>query len=560
MAGSIFLFPSVGEILSVIDVNMSRPSPRRHHGSERAVALGRTQLEHRTTIRRRVTIVRGAVVIASVATVLAGCQSRHERQPRDLAQSEITFRSSDANLSALFDWAQEQALAYAFAGDPVGPWYEAALPGREAFCMRDVSHQALGAHFLGLADYTQNMLRKFAVSMTEPRDWCSYWEIDRRGDPAAVDYDDDGSFWYNLPANFDVVDCAYRMYQWSGDHTYVDDPVFLDFYRRTVNDYVTRWGLGLDEIMQRRRIMNVRDTTGAPTRLQLARGIPGYDEGDPGYVVALDLIVAMEAGYRAYSRIMTVHGDRAEAEEFLHKADEVRSFIDATWWDEQNRRFFTHVSSDYELSYSGLDYSIPYWNGTGDEMKMRAVVDALAAAVADIPSSRVEALSHLAEVFYRYGEHQVAYDVLMRLMHSSRREYPEVSYTAVAAVISGLMGIELQVSPAEPALSADGEVDEYLTTFPRLTGQTTWAEVTHVPIRRHYVSVRHDGLTRTTVTNESDTSFTWKAEFPGTFHALLVNDEPVAANREKRFAVGEQLSWVRVTLAPGASVTVAVPE
>jgi len=31
----------------------------------------------------------------------------------------------------------------------VGYWYEAALPGREAFCMRDVSHQSIGAETLG---------------------------------------------------------------------------------------------------------------------------------------------------------------------------------------------------------------------------------------------------------------------------------------------------------------------------------------------------------------------------------------------------------------------------
>ncbi|MFA6126609.1 MAG: hypothetical protein WC699_04845 [Bacteroidales bacterium] len=40
-------------------------------------------------------------------------------------------------------------MSFVFEDDPVGPWYEAAEPGREAFCMRDVSHQSMGAHALG---------------------------------------------------------------------------------------------------------------------------------------------------------------------------------------------------------------------------------------------------------------------------------------------------------------------------------------------------------------------------------------------------------------------------
>ena len=62
--------------------------------------------------------------------------------------SKLVLSSSDAQLVEGFNWAKQQALAYAFDGDPVGPWIEASLPGREAFCMRDTAHQAMGAHAL----------------------------------------------------------------------------------------------------------------------------------------------------------------------------------------------------------------------------------------------------------------------------------------------------------------------------------------------------------------------------------------------------------------------------
>src|ERR1700737_260833 len=59
--------------------------------------------------------------------------------------SSLQFESSDKKLVQAFQWAKSQALTYAHDGsDPVGPWYEAALPGRNSFCMRDVSHKTAG--------------------------------------------------------------------------------------------------------------------------------------------------------------------------------------------------------------------------------------------------------------------------------------------------------------------------------------------------------------------------------------------------------------------------------
>jgi len=43
-----------------------------------------------------------------------------------------------------------QPMADVFDGDPAGPWYEAAEPGWEAFCIADTAHQAMGAHALEL--------------------------------------------------------------------------------------------------------------------------------------------------------------------------------------------------------------------------------------------------------------------------------------------------------------------------------------------------------------------------------------------------------------------------
>ncbi|MCC6683845.1 MAG: hypothetical protein IT247_02125 [Bacteroidia bacterium] len=79
------------------------------------------------------------------------------------AQSNmVSFASSDTAIQNAFHRAKEMALHY--KGNPkdsVGPWYEAALPSRYAFCMRDVSHQCIGAEILGMSKENKNMLTLF---------------------------------------------------------------------------------------------------------------------------------------------------------------------------------------------------------------------------------------------------------------------------------------------------------------------------------------------------------------------------------------------------------------
>jgi len=113
--------------------------------------------------------------------------------------SALQFTSSDHALNEGFAWAKEQAMFYVHDSDHVGPWYEAALPGRDAFCIRDVCHQANGAHALGLERHTKNMLLRFVQSISASRDYCCFWEIDKNYRPAPVDYKSDADFWYNLP-------------------------------------------------------------------------------------------------------------------------------------------------------------------------------------------------------------------------------------------------------------------------------------------------------------------------------------------------------------------------
>ena len=456
----------------------------------------------------------------------------------------VRLLTSDKRLLSGFEWARNQALAFAFEGDPVGPWYEAALPGREAFCMRDVSHQAAGAHALGLSRHTRNMLHWFARSISESRDWCGYWEIDRYGRPAAVDYSNDAAFWYNLPANFDVLDCCYRMYLLTGDLAYVNDPAFLNFYDRTVNDYVERWSLDLPRIMKRERIMNTRGPSDPPSRFQRARGIPGYDEGRPDFVLGADLLASQYAAYRSYAAIQDVRGDERLSRLFRERAEAVSKLVNEQWWDAGKQSFRGFLSGAHVLD-GQADYSLLYWGVAEPGPKSRAAVDCLLRKIKERPSGQIELQSHHAEILYRYGEPEVAYEQMLDLCRPDRqrRDYPEVSYSVVGAIISGLMGLT---------------VDRSVRTCSGLGRATEWAEVIGYRLRANTLSLRHDGRMRTVLRNQSGPSMQWRAAFPGAHKTLKVNGEVRPSRVENATGLGEQ-SCVVTTVAPGNAVTVAVP-
>ena len=460
-------------------------------------------------------------------------------------ESKLEFQSSDAALVRAFQWMKSQAMAYAFEGDPVGPWYEAAEPGREAFCMRDTAHQAMGAQALGLARHNKNMLRRFAENVSDARDWCSFWEIDRHNRPAPVDYENDAEFWFNLPANFDILDACYRMYVWTGDLDYVNDPVFLNFYDRTVTDYVERWGLGLEEVMKRPRLMNVRGMIDPGKKFQAARGIPGYDEGDHKYVLGVDVLATQYAAYLAYAYIQEARRNVDQARIYLKKAAEVRTFLNTTWWNAREQHFYLQLDQDHQLEGRGGAILLAR-DAVEDGPKMKSALQEAGRSI---------------EVLYRYGDPDSGYDRMLdaALNPRSRREYPEVPFSWVGALVNGTMGVTLEAdSPLQSAISGYW-VAAAIKTVPGLGTKVGWAELRNLPVRSNEITVRHEGIRKTVLTNQRGPAIIWKAAFPGSFETLLVNGRPAKA-QSTRGPLDRVTSSVRVTVGAGGTVTVEVPK
>jgi len=411
--------------------------------------------------------------------------------------ARISFSSDDQALVRGFEWAKEQAMDYVFRGnDAVGDWYEAALPGREAFCMRDVSHQLAGAQLLGLADINRNLLSKFVAAISDSRDWCGYWEINRYNRPAPVDYKSDQDFWYNLPANFDIIDACYRAWLWTGDSVYLTDPDFVNFYNKSLNEYVGRWDPDGDGLME-----GCSDSTSS-------RGLSSYNEEKYGRVGA-DLLAAQYIGNLDYARILILNKQNRLARDYFRRAEKIRNHLNSIWWD-SNRKLYHHY-----IRYDGK------WLDDKQMMSFLLRWDV-------VPADRAPAvIGHLLEVApitgaemntyypletYRYGNDQDAYRLLLRLVSPDfkRREYPEVSYAAIETYAMGLMGIQ-----------ADASIRR-IRTQSRLTSQTGWAELKDIPVFDGTITLRHDGVTKSTLTNNTKKSITWNYSILGKSQNITV--------------------------------------
>lgn len=457
------------------------------------------------------------------AIVMCFCCKTSNELSSPSKNEEVRFNSSNKELVSAFEWAKKKALSFAHDGtDPVGYWYEAALPNREAFCMRDVSHQSIGAEILGLSKHNYNMLLKFAQNISEEKDYCTYWEINRYDKPAPVDYENDNDFWYNLPSNFDLTFSAYRLFQWTGNEDYLDNPELKRFYDLSLNEYTKHWELSFDEIRTRNRSMHLSDLL--DSRFGNKRGIPTYNEGGKGEtLIGIDMTASLIAALEAYSEMLRINGEISESKKYLLKAKKEHSFLDEFWWDDTRKEYRTILYEDESFDHfmvgddqAFLHYLI-YFEALTDEKKIKKVVEKYEA---NFHKLIVELKSYLPIIFYENGKSDLANKMIIDLcsINNHRRDYPENSYTVIEHMTRGLMGVNVNAE------------SNSFSTISRLTEDEEWAELTNIPLLNNKISVKHSGLTKSTASNESGKSVNWIAQFQGSYEHLYINGAKTKCN------------------------------
>jgi hypothetical protein len=491
-------------------------------------------------IRRNLGVRWLALILAAMWSTLASAQSNS-------ALSPLEFQSSTVELNASFRWAKQQALAYVRPGPGgIGPWYEAALPGRNAFCMRDVSHQTEGAAALGLFKANRNMLDRFAASVAASRNWAAYWEIDENGRPSVADYRSDDDFWFNLPANFDVLDAIVRVWRWTGDDFYRNDPKMQHFFERTLTEYMTEWQLQPETILTRPRIANRRLEKG---KFVDARGIPSYSEGPKNFIVGADLLAAEYRAIRSYQEIASGPVDRQLAVHLGESADKLQQILENVAWSPEQGHYNGLIQQGRK-GFGSADTMVLYFGAAKDPAHIRGALDYVSGS-SYWKTINIEEESYVPIVLFRHGRADVAYQVLSDLSAPAkpRREYPEVSYGVIAGIVSGAMGIE----PADPSKDFD------LQTLAQPITEKDELSLRSLRIKANVVGVTHSGNAATRLTNMEGPSIRWKAMFQGADQELVVDGKRIRAEHG-RTAGGVQVSWVIVSVPARGTSIVSRPE
>ena len=472
-------------------------------------------------------------LLAGLSTAATGQQAA--------SSSPLSFSSSVPSLQQSFVWAKSQALAYSRpASGDMGPWFEAALPGRNAFCIRDASHQSQGVAALGLYAAEENVFRLYAASIAAPRDWAGFWEIDSLGRPAKEDYVSDKDFWFNLPANFDALDAIVRAWRWTGNAHYRDDAVFQRLFRTTLTEYLRSWRLTPDTILSRPRIANQRQSTG---QFVNARGIPSYTEETTDFIFGTDLLASEYRAMTAFSEIAVTTSDRSLANQLQPSAAALQAILERVAWSETQHHYFRTIHRDLTGSGSG-DALLLYFGAIGNEAHRRASLD----YVSDPhywKNINLEEETYLPSTLFRYDRTAAAYQVLEDLSspNKPRREYPEASFAVIEAIVSGVMGLE----PSSAQQPFDVSTRSQL-----LEGEAT---LSGVSICGNLLAVTHTGTSATRLANTSGPALRWRATFPDTVARLFVDGHPVTAHHSLDSG-SSPVSWVDVTVMPGHSILV----
>jgi hypothetical protein len=333
------------------------------------------------------------------------------------------------------------------------------------------------------------------------------------------------------------------MWRWTGDDTYRDDPRFREFFRRTVTDYITRWQLQPDKILHRPRIANQRLESG---KFFHSRGIPSYSEGPKDFIFGADLLAAEYRGLRSFQEIAVTPQDKALAVSAQSVANQIQQLLERIAWSQSQQHYLGVIRQDQSGFESG-DVMTLYFGAAKDPTHLRSALDYISSPKY-WQKINIEEESYAPLLLFRYGRTEPAYDILFDLSRPEkpRREYPEVSYAVIAALVGGTMGVRP---------SRSGEPFD-VQTLAQLPSAADYASIQSLPFRTNILDIKHIGSLSSGLSNRSGPELRWRAMFRGTVRRLNVDGKAVLA-RHDTLPGGMAVSWVTVTASPGATVIVS---
>lgn len=401
-----------------------------------------------------------------------------------------------------------------------------SAPGRECFCARDIAHQVLAGHLLGLDRENFSMLRHFAAgaNRNDRNPYWTKWSYSFFGDPFYMDAD-----WRELAAPFDVAQRFHMLYQWTGDRKWIDDPEIFQFQTNLHTKFMEAADDNKNGI--------------AEEHIQLATY---WEDNADKFIEASDSMGCQYQALIGYAKTLEERGDKDGAAIYQKKADALRARFHQDWYDWATRRYIRGFAKDGSCKtnwgHEG-SFFVPIQLLGDQGPRTSEHLDFINYSTYREPIN-IEATTYYPEAFYKHGRSELGW-YWLHYGIQSRNAYPEVAFLIVSNTVAGMLGV-----------SADAPRQRVLTV-PRLPAEIPWVEVENIPVGKNSVTVRHDGNTKTTLRNAGGVALTWQAEFYGFAKTLVINGKSKqAVSRELN---GRTVSSCEVALKPGESATVEVP-
>ncbi|MFK4107005.1 hypothetical protein ACI2L1_44640 [Streptomyces sp. NPDC019531] len=490
------------------------------------------------------------------------------------ASADPKVTSSNAEVAEMFAWAKKKANSWAQlpgTNGPVnvdeyqtggtgtatyGPTYWAGYANRSAYYSRDMTHQLAGAHLIGLDTANETMLRSYAESATAEHKYFPVWSLNFDAKTyLSIDYKSPDNFVREVPATFELVEKAAQAYLWTGDRRYVDDPVLWEFYRHATEDFID-----LHNSTKPNGEVKVAEGTGKG----IFEGAASYNEQDgDGLAEAGDGIAAQYQAYLAMAVLARGKGDTAPARTYEKRAADLKAYFNDEWSG-------IGSGADMVRAYTTSGAPVTGWGKENSVfMPMKQIIDPgprndayldyiQAQELGPQGSPNIESTTYLPDMFFRnnrsdtawwwmkkiYGERDIQH---INSSQGPNGDYPEVSFTLVSQTVEGLMGI------------APDAADHKVTTQSQLPSGMKWLQAADVPVGTSTITVRHDGTTKTTLTNNARTgAYRWEARFPGAHKTIKVNGVP--QHTRTKTVDGVTYTYATPTVRAGATVVVRVTD
>ncbi|MCC6683844.1 MAG: hypothetical protein IT247_02120 [Bacteroidia bacterium] len=331
---------------------------------------------------------------------------------------------------------------------------------------------------------------------------------------------------------------CWRLYLWTGDSTYIKNPAFELFFEISVTSYIDRWILHEDSLLTRPKLPNAPIPFNGKDNFHRSRGLASYSEDVSDLKTGVDLVAAIYRALLSYASVLELNGYITKAAFCQKKAERYRQKIEQDWWDATDSLYQTYYTTNGRFGKGGSSGFLLWFDALKDTSRKRKTIEHLITE-----KTNIESESYFPLILYQNGYWNKASDYILHLtdIATPRRDYPEVSYAVVEAVVKGLMGIEPDASKQKISTLYRGK-------------KGTVSELDNLYDLNTPIDVKHE-YNKTVFFNKGNNRVYWKAMFVGRHEKVVVNGITRKAGLIQD-ANGNVFSFAEIAVGPGKKIIV----